>query len=79
MAHEIHLETNVNQVVNRDVTITVKTGPRDRLRKLGTLLISKGNIEWLPAGNSANKYRMHWADLGALLEANGRRVRINGD
>ncbi|MFC3207383.1 hypothetical protein [Aquamicrobium soli] len=78
MAHEIHLETNVNQVVNKDVTITVKTGTKAKLNKLGSLLISKGNIEWIPAKNSANKYRMSWADLGKLIAENGKQVKING-
>ncbi len=75
MAHEIHLETNINQVVNKDITITVKTGPKDKLSKLGSLLISKGNIEWLPAKNSANRYRMSWAELAKILSEKGEPVK----
>ena len=30
---------------------------------MGTLLISKGNIEWLPKGNSVNKKRLPGAGL----------------
>lgn len=78
MAHEIRLETNVNQVVNKDVTITVKAGKKGSLKKLGVLLISKGNIEWIPSRNSTNKYRMAWADLATLIAENGRKVKING-
>lgn len=48
----------------------------DRLAKLGTLLISKGNIEWLPAGNHVNKYRLSWKKLAELMEEEGRHVKI---
>ena len=43
--------------------------------KLGTLLVSKGNIEWLPAGNSVNKKRMSWTKFAQLIEAEGQAVK----
>lgn len=75
MAHEIHLATNIDQVVNKDVTLVIKTGPKDNLKKLGSLLISKGNVEWLPAGNHVNKFQIGWAELAALLEKEGKAVK----
>lgn len=38
--------------------------------------MSKGNIEWLPAGNHVNKYRLNWAKFAELMEENGKNVRI---
>lgn len=75
MAHEITLETNINQVVNKDIKLTVKTGKKESLKKIGSLLISKGNIEWIPAGNSVNKHRMSWVDLAKLIENEGKAVK----
>jgi hypothetical protein len=43
---------------------------------LGTLLISKGNIEWLPKGNFVNKKRLSWTKFAALLEAEGKTAKI---
>ena len=76
MAHEIHLATNISQVVNKDITITVKTGSSGNLGKLGALLVSKGNVQWIPAGNSANKYQIAWSDLADLIVEHGKQVKI---
>jgi hypothetical protein len=75
MAHEIHLETNINQVVNKDITLVVKTGANGKLNKLGSLLISKGNVEWIPAKNHVNKHRISWTDLAKLIEEHGKPVK----
>jgi hypothetical protein len=45
--------------LKEDAEITVKSGGA----KMGTLLISKGNIEWLPKGNSVNKERLSWGQV----------------
>lgn len=72
MAHEISLGINSKFVLHKDVEVDVKADGT----KLGTLLISKGNIEWLPAGNHVNKYRLSWKKLAELMEAEGRQVKI---
>ena len=76
MAHEIHLETNISHVVNKDVTITVKTGSKGKFSKRGTLLISKGNVQWVPAGNSVNKFQASWNELAKMMEENGKVVTM---
>jgi hypothetical protein len=53
MPHEVRVKIDDAVVGNRDFEIVVKTGHG----KLGTLLISKGNIEWVPSGNYVNKRR----------------------
>jgi len=44
MAHEVRAKIDTKVVTGKDLEIVVKTSAE----KLGTLLISKGNIEWLP-------------------------------
>jgi hypothetical protein len=53
MAHEVTLDIATKFVLHKDVKIDIK----NENGKLGTLLISKGNVEWVPAGNSVNKAR----------------------
>jgi hypothetical protein len=45
--------------------------------KLGTLLISKGNVEWLPKGNSVNKRRLSWRKFAAFMQEHGKPVKAN--
>lgn len=71
MAHEVTLDIATKFVLHKDVKVEVKTDAG----KLGTLLISKGNIEWLPAGNSVNKQRLTWSKFAELMEANGKPVK----
>ena len=71
MAHEVTLNLNSKFVLNKDIEIEVKTDAG----KLGTLLVSKGNVEWKPAGNSRNKKRLTWTKFAALLESEGKAVK----
>jgi len=71
MAHEVTLDIASKFVLNKDVKIEVRTDEG----KLGTLLVSKGNVEWLPAGNSVNKKRMTWKKFAELIEAEGTAVK----
>jgi phosphotransacetylase len=65
---------NINDklVLHKDVEIEVR---KDK-KKLGTVLVSKGNVEWLPAGNSVNKRRMSWEKFAELMESEGRQVKV---
>lgn len=71
MAHEVSLDINSKFVLHKDVKVEVKTDEG----KLGTLLISKGNIEWLPAGNSVNKHRLSWTKFADLMEKQGKPAK----
>jgi hypothetical protein len=44
--------------------------------KLGSLLISKGNIEWVPASNSVKKRRLSWERFAELMESEGNIARM---
>lgn len=71
MAHEVTLDIATKFVLHKDVKIDIK----NENGKLGTLLISKGNVEWVPAGNSVNKRRLTWSKFAALIESQGAPVK----
>lgn len=72
MAHEVRVKIDTAVVGNKDLEIVVKTDGG----RLGTLLISKGNVEWLPKGNSVNKKRLSWARFAEFMEEHGKRARV---
>ncbi len=71
MAHEVRARIDTKVVAHKDLEITVKSNGS----KLGTLLISKGNIEWRPSGNSVNKKRLSWNRFADLIEKHGKTVK----
>lgn len=76
MAHEVSAKLHTKVVAHKDLEIEIKTVKGDAASKLGTLLISKGNIEWLPKGNSVNKRRLTWVQFAELMEAQGKVVKV---
>lgn len=73
MAHEVTLDIATKFVLHKDVKIEVKTTGKG---KLGELLVSKGNVEWVPSGNSVNKRRLSWTQFAALMETEGKPVKV---
>lgn len=71
MAHEVQLDINSKFVLHKDVKIEVANDQG----KLGTLLISKGNIEWMPASHHVNKHRLSWTKFAELMTTIGRPVK----
>jgi hypothetical protein len=71
VAHDVRVRLNTAVVRHKDFEVVVRAGTG----KLGTLLISKGNIEWLPKGNSVNKRRLTWRKFAELMEAKGKGVK----
>lgn len=72
MAHEVTLDIATKFVLHKDVKIHVKNTDG----KIGTVLVSKGNIEWLPSGNHVNKKRLSWTQFAELIEAHGKDVKV---
>ncbi len=72
MAHEVRMDISNAFVSKTDVTFDI----HEDSTKLGTLLISRGNIEWVPAGNSVNKRRLSWSKFAELMEEEGRPKKI---
>lgn len=72
MAHEVTLDIATKFVLHKDVKLEVKSGGK----KLGTLLISKGNIEWLPSGAHVNKKRLTWNAFAKLMTGEGKPAKV---
>jgi hypothetical protein len=72
MANEVSLDIKSKFVLHKDVEIEIKTDGK----KLGTMLVSKGNLEWLPSGNHVNKRRISWTKFAEWMETDGRAVKI---
>jgi hypothetical protein len=71
MAHEVRVRIDTAVVAHKDLEIVVKSDTG----KIGTLLISKGNIEWLPKGNSVNKKRLPWVKFAEFMAEHGKPVK----
>lgn len=65
MAYDVAIDLGPLPVGNKDIEVEVRSDGK----KLGTVLISKGNIEWLPSGNSVNKHRLTWKKFAQLMES----------
>lgn len=70
--HDASFEIPQKFVLAKDVVFEVKSDGA----KLGSLLISKGNIEWVPANNSVKKRRLSWEKFAQLMESEGKVARI---
>ncbi|HTN75446.1 MAG TPA: hypothetical protein VL096_09370 [Pirellulaceae bacterium] len=71
MAHEVRVKIDTAVVAHKDLEVVVRSDEG----KIGTLLVSKGNIEWLPKGNSVNKQRLSWAKFAEFMEEYGKPVK----
>ncbi len=63
MAHTIKLTMTVPEISKIDTCYEIKHNGR----KLGTLKISKGGIEYLPKGNSKNSIKKTWLQFDTLM------------
>ena len=70
--HEVSFEIPQKMVLAKDVKFDVKSDGA----KIGTLLISQGNIEWIPASNSVKKRRLTWEKFADVMEDKGQVARI---
>ena len=68
MAPEIALNMSTRLVLNKDIEVEIKKDGSKR----GTVLISKGNIGWVPAGNHVNKKRLSWTRFAELMVEHGK-------
>jgi len=71
MSHEVRVKIDTSVVAHKDLEVKVRSSDG----KIGTLLISKGNIEWLPKGNSVNKRRLSWAKFAGFMETPGKPAK----
>ena len=62
--HTIDFDIPAQSMGNVDITCH----PRSNGRKLGTLRLSKGTVDWTPAKKSVNFRRFTWERFRDLLE-----------
>jgi len=72
MAHEVKMTISAIQIGNVDIEFDVYSGGQ----KTGTLKISKGTLDWVPAGNSVNALKVTWEDFANLMKVHGSRKII---
>jgi hypothetical protein len=70
--HTVLFEIPQKLVLSKDVEFEIKSNRT----KLGTLLISQGNLEWIPANNSVKKRRLTWEKFAELMETMGKVAKI---
>lgn len=70
--HDVTIEIPKKSIQAKDIKFTVKSDGG----MLGSLLVSKGNIEWIPANNSVRKRRLTWERFAQMMESEGRKARI---
>lgn len=69
-SHDISISIPAKPIKNVDVTIVIKSGSR----KLGTLRVSKGSLDWVPGGAS-KAHRISWEDAAKLLVKHKQALR----
>jgi hypothetical protein len=69
--HTVSFEIPQKLVLAKDIELEIKSNGS----KLGTLLISKGNIEWIPVSHSVKKHRFTWENFSTLMET-GKIAKI---
>lgn len=73
MKHEVELDLCKNNVVSLGksdikINVSLETGKR------GTLLISKGNIEWITSPKSVKAHKLTWQQFADKMEE-GKVIR----
>ncbi len=71
-AHTVSFEIPQKFVLSKDVEFEIKSNRS----KLGMLLVSKGNVEWIPANNSVKKRRLTWEKFADLMGSEGKVAKI---
>jgi len=62
-----NLPTSV-ELTRRTSQNALRIDIKDGRRKIGTLNISRGSVEWWPRGNKVNARRGGWRKLAGILE-----------
>ena len=71
-SHRVSIALPQKLVLSKDVTFEISSAGR----KLGELLVSKGNVEWVPANASVKKRRLTWEKFARMMEEGGKLARI---
>lgn len=72
MAHLVTFNINSKVALSKDVVFEISEDGK----KLGELLISKGNIEWKPKNKAISRHRLGWKEFAKVMIAEGKLVRV---
>jgi hypothetical protein len=70
--HEVSFEIPQKLVLANDIVFEIKSNGL----KLGSVLISKANIEWVPVNNSVTKHQLTWETFASLMQTQGNVARM---
>ena len=68
MVHDVDVTFPEQKLGKADVIFKVKVDDD----VIGTLKVSRGNLIWIPKGNSTRGYKLTWAKFAEFLEKSGR-------
>jgi hypothetical protein len=72
MQHQVIAKFAPKTLNKNDMVLIVKTNGR----KLGELMISRGNIEWIPSGGRLYKQTMQWRKFAEIMQREGTKRKI---
>lgn len=72
MKHQVIAKFAPKILNKKDMVLVVKANGK----KLGELMISRGNIEWLPSGAHVYKQTMGWTKFADVMQREGKRRKI---
>lgn len=72
MKHRVDVTFHKKNIEKKDLEVRIQSDAG----KIGTLLISKGNIEWLPKGNSRNRLAMKWEEFAERMKQEGKVRKV---
>ena len=74
MAHKVIFNLPRRELGREDIEVIVTLTDKDGDgKRFGTLLVSKGAIEWRPT-NKVYRRKLNWARFDQLMRESGRRV-----
>jgi hypothetical protein len=71
--HQVSIKIPQKMILSKDVKFEIRSDDR----KLGELLVSKGNLEWVPANATFKKRRLSWEKFALMMEKRGKVARMN--
>jgi hypothetical protein len=74
MAHKVFFNLPRRELGREDIEFIITlTGKDGDGKRFGTLLVSKGAIEWRPT-NKVYRRKLNWTRFDQLMRESGRRV-----
>ena len=68
--HKVVFNAPALELGSADIELVVRRNGA----RVGTLKISKGNVDWLPR-DGQKPYRLSWAKFDKCMQENGRKLR----